>query len=356
MNNQQKQPTKQYTHIKKAERLEIAILLKRGYRISEIARALDRSKGTISDEIKRNSVKRKYDPQKADHKAYVRRKYDSKYQGMKVNQDKQLKEYVEEKLNLDWSPEQISGRLKYVDTDLKYAGAKGIYKFVYSAQGGLLELRLRYQGKSKKPADQTKTAPLEGRLFIEKRPPAVNNRERFGDFEADFIVSGKNGSGALLVLHERKARYSLIKKIQSRSPDLVNRIIGELTGGFVCFNSLTLDNDIAFRKHEILSEILGAPVYFCHPYHSWEKGSVENTNKLIRQYVPKRTDISKLDDQLIKKIESKLNRRPRKCLNYKTPLEVMNENNQFKRFQTVEDFVNINLNEKTASVRLEGAM
>ena len=349
MKQEQQQTKRGYNHINKAERLEIAILLKRGYGVSEIARILRRSKGTISDERKRNSVNGKYDPHKADHKAYVRRKYESKYQGMQVASNEPLRNYVQEKLNEDWSPEQIAGRIKNVDAHIKQVSKNGIYKFVYSQLGGLLELKLRYQGKSKKPTAQTKTTPLESRLFIEKRPPVVNNRERFGDWEADFIVSGKNGSGALLVLHERKARYSLIKKIQSRSPDLVNRIISELTGGFVCFNSLTLDNDIAFRKHEILSEILGAPIYFCHPYHSWEKGSVENTNKLIRQYVPKRTDISKLDHQFVKEIESKLNNRPRKCLNYKTPLEVMSENNQF---QTVVNFANIILNENIPSVRL----
>lgn len=346
-----KKHQKKYAHIKKTERTEIAFLFGKGYGVRDIAEALGRGVGTISDEISRNSVQGVYDPAKADHKAYVNRKY-SKYQGMKIVGDKDLWNYVEEKLRQDWSPEEISGRLKYRDTHLTYASTRVVYKFVYSVYGRSLERCLTYKGKKRKPKNQRKVAQLENRVFIEKRPKIVEQRKRFGDWEGDFIVSGKNGTGVLLVLHERKARYTIIQKIMSRSPALVNRYISEMFGIFVCFNSLTLDNDIVFRKHEELTELLGKPVYFCHPYHSWEKGSVENTNKLIRRYIPKSSDISQYTDKEIQTIEDKLNTRPRKCLQYKTPLEVMRENKQFK---ILEQFVKI-YKQKQPSVRLEGVM
>lgn len=318
-----------FSHIKKAERLEIAILLKKDYGIRSIAGALNRSPGTISEEIRNNSVKGKYDPHKADHKAYVKRKY-SKYQGMKVARDRRLRDYVEENIRRDWSPEEIAGRLKNVDQGITYASRGAIYKYIYSVYGRNIEKYLRDKGKKKKGKKREKVTQLENRTFIDDRPRIVGERERFGDWEGDFIISGKNGKGALIVLHERKARYTVIKKIMTRSCKKVNQCLQEMIGIFIYFNSLTIDNDISFRKHKELSLMLGSSVYFCHPYHSWEKGGVENTNKLIRQYIPKSSDISKYSDQYIKEIEMRLNNRPRKCLEYLTPLEVMIKNNQFK--------------------------
>ena len=326
-----------YTHIKKTERLEIAILLKKKHSLRNIASVLNRSVGTISEEISLNKVSGIYDPLKADHKAYIKRKY-SKYQGMKVVEDRELRNYVEEKTKESWSPEQIAGRLQNVDTGIKYASRGAIYKFIDSVYGRALERYLRYNGRRRKGGNKTKIGQLKNRTFIDQRPEIISNRERFGDWEGDFIVSGKSGRGVLIVLYERKAMYAVIKKIMSRSCDVVNRYVQEITGGFVCFNSLTIDNDISFRKHQELSGLLGAPIFFCRPYHAWEKGGVENINKLIRQYVPKGSDISQYSEKYIREIEEKLNTRPRKGLEYKTPLEVMIENNQFK---SLENFANI---------------
>ena len=337
-----KQKTK-YKHIKKAERLEIAILLEKNYKIREIARVLKRSPSTISEEISKNSVNGIYNPHKANHKAYVRRKY-SKYQGMKVVGDNQLRVYVEEKLKEDWSPEEIAGRLKNIDRDIKYASYQAIYKFVYSVYGRTLEQYLRYKGKKRKRGKRVKVVQLKNRTFIDKRPEITNKKGRFGDWEGDLIVSGKSGKGVLIVLYERKAMYTIIKRILSRNCNIINQYIKEMVGGFICFNSLTIDNDISFRKHEQLSELLGAPIFFSHPYSAWEKGGVENINKLIRQYIPKGSDISKYSDDYIREIEIKLNNRPRKSLRYKTPLEVMLENNQFK---TLKDFGIISENKKS---------
>ena len=318
---------KQYTHISAVEQKEIAFLRGRGYGIRGIANMLKRGKSSIAEEIRRNSVRGRYDPEKAAHKARLRRKQ-SKYQSMKIVGHPELREYVERRLAADWSPEEIAGRIKEIETRLPYASFRVIYKFVRSIYGRNLEKHLRYHNK-KRRGNATPVTKLEGRKFIDERPEIVDKRRRFGDWEGDFIVSGKQGKGVLLVLHERKARYVLLKKIVGMTIESVHQYIFELTGG-VIMNTLTLDNDIIFRKHEELSRLLDVPVYFCHPYHSWEKGGVEYSNKLIRQYIPKRSDVSVYSDEYIQRVQDKLNNRPRKCLGYKTPLEVMQENDQLK--------------------------
>jgi IS30 family transposase len=348
---------KKYSHIGKAERLEIDILRKKGYSLREIADAIKRNPATISRELKKNAVNGIYDPQKANHKAYVKRK-NSKYQGMKVVSDIELWNYLENKIKEDWSPEMISGRIENIDAWIKPISAKGIYKFIYSVYGRNLEKHLAYQNKKRRSKSTQKVRQLANRVFIDQRPKIIDKRKRFGDWEGDFIVSGKNGRGVLLTLYERKARYTLIKKITDRKINEVHRIICELTGGVV-INSLTLDNDIVFRKHEELSKLLKKPIYFCHPYHSWEKGGVENTNKLIRRYIPKRSDISQYSDEYIQIIEDKLNNRPKKCLDFKTPNEVMKENDLFKNMEKTKlsDIIKVegnSLNKKAQVLRLRG--
>ena len=342
---------KHYFHIKKAERLEIAILLNRGYSIRDIAKAIGKGKSSVAEEIKNRSTKGKYDPRQANIKARLKRKY-SKYQGMKIREDEELEQYVIEKLKLDWSPEEIAGRIKNIDGHIKYSSHQAIYQYLDSIFGQRYVKYLRKKGKRKKRGRKGKLEKLQDRVFIENRPKIIDEKQRFGDFEGDFIVSGRDGTGALLVLYERKSRHVIIKKIMSRKADEVNKIIHELTGVFVSFNSLTLDNDVSFKKHAALSELLGAPIYFCHPYHSWEKGGVENINGLIRYYIPKKTDISKLSDEFIRSVENRLNNRPRKSLGYKTPLEVMKENGQFKKENQFDMIININ--KKSQAVRLEG--
>ena len=322
---------KTYSHITKPERSEIALLLEKKYSKRDIARALKRNVSSISREIERRKTRGRYDPEKAQAKARVKRQY-SKYQGMKIVGNGELREYIETSLQEDWSPEAISGRIREVDHELNYVSAKGIYKFIASVYGAGFLRHLAYKGRKRKPKSVPPAEKLKNRTFIDQRPKIVEKRGRFGDWEGDFIVSGRNGSGALLVLHERKARYTMIRKITKMSIETVHGLLSEMTGGIV-MNTLTLDNDIVFRKHEEMSRILGVPVYFCHPYHSWEKGGVENTNKLIRRYVLKGSDISKVSEEYILMVENKLNSRPRKCLRYKTPLEVMCDNAQLKNFK-----------------------
>src|SRR3989344_2585073 len=317
--------------IKKSERFEIADMLEKEYGKRRIARALDRSPGSICDEIRRNSVRGVYDPEKAHEKARQRKKK-SKYQSMKIVGNDALRRYIHEKIFLGWSPELVSGRIREGDRHITDISWKAVYKYVHTVYGRLLEMHLPRYGKRKKRS-RTPVLKLEGRVFIDQRPKIVAERKRFGDWEGDFIVSGKKGTGYLLVLRERKSRYVLIRKILCYNMEEVYRLIFEITGGVV-MNTLTLDNDVVFRRHKELSELLGVPVYFCHPYHSWEKGGVENVNGVIRRWIPKGADISQYTDEYIEWIESKLNDRPMECLKFRTPREVMERRKQFREFKT----------------------
>jgi len=244
---------KKKTKIKKSERFEIGGMLKRGYTKRRIARALDRSPGSICDEIKINSVKGTYNPEKAHEKARQRKKR-SKYQSMKIIGNEELYRYIHKKIFLGWSPELISGRIKEVDRHITRISSKAIYKYVRTVYGRLLEMHLPRYGKRYKKG-RTAVLKLEGRVFIDKRPQIVAQRKRFGDWEGDFIVSGKEGKGYLLVLRERKSRYVMIRKILCLNMEVVYRLIFEITGGVV-INTLTLDNDVVFRRHKELSEML----------------------------------------------------------------------------------------------------
>lgn len=295
--------------------------------VGKIARIMKRSKSSVSEELRR--VNGKYDSEKAEQHRY-RQQYHKTYEWMKVAALPALQEYVAAKMKEDWSPEEIAGRIKYVETDIPPATTPSIYKYIYSIYGRQLEQYLRYGRQTKKDKARASSG-ITDRTFIDKRPKKVENRRFFGDWEADFIVSGKNGSGYLAVFVERKTRYAVIRKITLKDTDTVFCLFQKILGGMFMVSSLTIDNDIVFRKHPELSKMIGAPVYFTHPYHSWEKGTVENMNKWIRQYVPKKSDISKLTDEYVEMIEKKLNGRPRKCLKFRTPYEAMRKEDGMKK-------------------------
>lgn len=320
---------KKFKHITRDERQDIDCHIKHGKGVTEIAELIGRSKSTISEEIRIGSVKGKYQWRKAQYKAYLRRRQ-SKYQGMKVRENEALERYVTEKMREDWSPEIIAGRIQNVDTHIAAIGKNAVYKYVKSVFGRKIEQHLWYKGKKYRVKASTQHEKLRDRTFIDERPESVANREYFGDWEGDFIVSNKGNSWVLLVLVERKSRYCIIRRVPTRNNVLINETIQEMVGGVLYLNSLTLDNDIAFKRHKDLSELVGTDVYFCHPYHSWEKGGVENMNKLIRRYIVKGSDIGSYSDTFIADLEEKLNHRPRKILQFKTPHEVMEENEQLR--------------------------
>jgi IS30 family transposase len=311
-----------YKHLARVERIEIGILLRKGYSAPEIAVEVGRHPSTIYREMRRNAVSGSYQSKKADHKAYVRRKY-AKYQCMSIISNMKLREYIDScLLDRDWSPEQIAGRIAK-ETGMQPVSSPTIYKYIRSAYGRKLEHELNLAKKKRTKRHQRKVTKLEGRVFIDARPEAVSMRQQYGHWEADFIVSGKNyGTGSLLVLHERVSRYTIIRRLDGRTIKEVEDALVAMTSSIGPFKTLTIDNDIAFARHFKLSEIVGAPVFFTHPYHSWEKGGVENANRLIRRYIPKGCDIAQYSHEEVQKVQDWMNGLPRKVLDYQTSNEL----------------------------------
>ena len=310
-----------FNHFDFGERRKIERYLRKRKSLREIARILDRSVSSISDEIKNNSVDGVYNAKKAQHKAYVKRQT-SKRDCLKVAMDSKLQKFVIESMKNDQSPCGISGRLKEVEKDIEYASSKAIYKFIESPHGRQIEKHLYSRAVKKKSGKKRGTSVgIDGRIFIDKRPKKVDNRLEFGHYEGDFIESGKDGKGSLLVLVERKTRYPFLMYLEDRSNRNVNHLIENLIKDLNP-KSLTLDNDISFQKHPELSEMLNVTIYFCHPQSPHEKGTVENRNKAIRRYVKKKSDLSSFPLSHFEMVERKLRTRFMKCLNYQTPEEV----------------------------------
>jgi len=343
-----------YSQLSLTERGELEFFLsERKYSLRTIAKIMHRSVSTLSREIRnnRNSFTLEYTRKTAKHKAYVRKKY-CKYQKRKILEDMKLREFIEEHLKLDWSPEEVAGRIaeEFSLSHLETKCSKTtIYKYLHSVQWQLIAYDLnlhKIKKRVKKKQDWLESAEVlsdwDKRVFIDDRPIATNERLLFGDWEWDFIVSpkdpktGKQYQGSLLVLHERKTRFILVRKIETRSLEHVHAVIKRMLQPIQNLNSLTLDNDIAFKRHEELKELIWVPIYFCHPYHSWEKWWVEFSNRLLRRYFPKGTNFAEINEETILSVEVLLNNRPRKILWFKTPLEVMKESNSF--FHTFDTY------------------
>lgn len=310
--------------------------MEKDYSLRDIGRALNRCVSSISKEIKINSVNGGYDPHKANHKAYVRR-HNASFRGKSIVRNANLRSFVEENLLDGQSPEGISGRLKYQEKSLPYISKDVTYSYLRSPYGRIIGLKLQ---KKKRFRKRLKVIQLKDRRFIEKRPKIIEKRERVGDLEADFIVSGKGGKGILLTTVCRKTRYALVEIIYDVSVDNVHNSFLKIKERFPEIKSVTTDNDILFRMHKTLEKIIGVKIYFCHPYHSWEKGSIENMNKYIRKYIPKGSDISLIDEEYVSLIEKKCNERFMKCLKYKSPEEKMNEHRK-KRQNKKTAFENV---------------
>ncbi len=159
-------------------------------------------------------------------------------------------------------------------------------------------------------------------------------RLRVGDVEADFIVSGKDGHGIMLVVEDRKLRITFLARIVQITIRNVHRAFARIKQRFPEVKTISTDNDILFQRHQQLAQQLGVRIYFCHPYHSWEKGSIENTNGVIRKSIPKGSDLSRRSPYAIRKIEQKLNRRIMECLDYRTPQEMLDRHRKNKKRPT----------------------
>jgi IS30 family transposase len=283
---------------------------------------MGRAQSAIWNEFVRNRVKGRYVAKKAHHKAYVRRKQ-SKFQGKKIVEHEGLKKKVEELLRTGISPETVAGRVRRQLKYLPSVGKDSVYRYLASPYGRQVETQRMLLKAKRSRHRRGKTKSLEGRTFIEKRPKRIDDRAGVGDAEADFIVSGKSGKGILLVVVDRRLRVKFIERILPVSIATMEAAFLRIKRRYPELQTITTDNDILFTHHERLAALLKVKIYFCHPYHSWEKGTVENANKLIRQFIPKGSDLSRYSKHFIKRLEEKLNDRPMKCLDYRTPNEAL---------------------------------
>lgn len=297
----------------KSERLEIKILRDKGYSMRVIGKSLGRSPNTISYEIKVNSVNGIYDPHKAHQKAMVRKKY-RKFQYTKIEKYPAIKAFIIEKLHEHWNPDEIAGWLKANQPEL-YVSKSSIYNWLHTGRGDrycdLLYSERHYRKKHK---NKTKRVLIPNRVGIEARPIEVTDRSTFGHHEADTIVSGRGSTGAILVLIERQSRQVQLWKLPNLKPSGVTVRLKTVSH----LKSITFDNGI----ENIYHEAIGVPTYFCDPYSSWQKGTVENVNKMIRRYIPKGTNVSLLTQAYLDWIADRINKKPRKILGYRSAHEV----------------------------------
>lgn len=290
--------------------------------IREIGRLLKRSHATISREIKRNKsyyyIPTWY-PNIAQDKYLMRIRKRGRRPRLK---NEITRDYVINKLKIGWTPEIIAGRSR-LETEIAYVCHEAIYQFIYKESPDLIQLLPRKHKKRRKKYPQRGTrSNIKNKVSIEDRPQQVADRTEVGHWESDSIVSPKQKPG-LNVAVERVTRLVHISKLASKSAksthiSLVQKL-SQHPEDFI--KSITYDNGSENAKHIETNEALNCKSYFCLPYHSWEKGAVEQVNGLIRRFLPKKTDLTEISKTTIKQIERQLNDRPRKCLNYKTPNE-----------------------------------
>lgn len=311
-----------------AERSEIDILHGKGYSARSIAKALGRSPNTIANEIKRNSYRNgRYVAARAKQKAYVRRKY-AKYQGKKIQDDDELRSFIVCKLFEKWNPDEIAGYLKHNPKLGIYASKTAIYEWLHSEWGQQYCPLLYSKRYRKKPRKQNKTerVMIPYRTSITERPVAVLDRLEAGHWEYDSIVSSKRSgsTAALAVLVERSSRLVRAALVPNLKPETYAKTIANLARDLKT-KSLTTDNGIENKRHVLVTKKTGAPVFFTDPYSSWQKGSVENANRMIRQYFPKGTDFATVSQTDVVYALACINNKPRKILGYKSSLQVAKE-------------------------------
>ena len=311
----------EYTHLTKEERDMIAVLIAKGVPLSEIAQELGRHKSTISRELDRNAPptnKGYYLSHKAQERASYRWLVTHKRKRLK---SQRIREYVEVKLKDGWSPEIIAGRLS-IEEPGNAISHEAIYQYIYEVRRDLIACLVRSHRKRMKKGHSRKhqKSHIPNRVPISERPNVVDRRKRIGDWECDSMGSRKSKAG-INVLTDRKSRITLIRKLRQKTAENTKLAILDSLDNYTVY-TITYDNGSENTAHEEVNKILDSSSYFCNPYHSWEKGTVENTIGLIRRWFPKKTDLARISEAEIIEIESWLNNRPRKCLNYRTPLEV----------------------------------
>jgi len=311
--------TKGYHHLTRDERCQIYTLRKRGDSLSTIANEIEVNRSTVSRELKRNKGKKGYRYTQAHEQAKSRRSQASSHRIKMTNETIRL---IEEKINMQWSPEQISGWMKKECYEIAVSH-ETIYQHIWKSKktGRLLHKELRHKGKkyNKRGSKQSGRGVIPRRVGIEKRPAIVEKKERIGDWELDTII-GSSNTGAIVSMVDRGSKYTKLAIVPTKTAsEVTNALIKKLGGAAKFVLTMTADNGKEFADHEEISEKLKANFYFANPYHSWERGLNEHTNGLVRQYLPKGTKFDNLLQERLTEIECLLNNRPRKVLNFLTP-------------------------------------
>jgi len=307
-----------YTQLTLEQRYGIYSLLKTGHKQLEIAKVIGVHKSTVSRELKRNRGGRGYRHKQANALAIDQR------QAKVCNRiDGSTWAFIETLIRKEISPEQIHGLLK--ETMALTVSHEWIYQYILKDKlaGGSLYLHLRCKKKRKKRyGSNDRRGSLKNRVSIEQRPPVVDARSRIGDWEADTII-GKAHKQAIVSLTERKSGLALFCKVEHRTKEktaeAMKRMLLTIKENV---HTITSDNGKEFANHESIAEKLNCDFYFAHPYSSWERGTNENTNGLIRQYFPKNRDFRTITDEELIHAMKRLNNRPRKRLGFKTPNQV----------------------------------
>ena len=316
-----------YSHLTLSERDVITTMLAQKKTLGEIAKALNRSKSTISRELQRNSSPeyKLYLSHRAHGRASERRKRASERPRLKNGW---IVSYMTAKLEQGWSPEQIAGRIGLDHPGLSISH-EAIYQYIYHPETeGRQELigclrRAHRKRKNKVSGRSERRTKIPNRVSIDSRPPAVDNRSRYGHWETDSLVSRKS-LVALNSLVERKSRFLMLTRIRRKTAEATCKaVVGRLEAVHPkARRTLTMDNGTENAGHEEITAAIGIKCYFTHPYSSWERGTNEHINGLVRWYLPKGTDFRKISNKQIARIEYLINNRPRKCLGFKKPIEV----------------------------------
>lgn len=306
-----------YRHLTQSQRYEISAYLKCGKSQKFIAEELGVSESTISRELGRNGLKRGgYNAKKAQEQAQIRKERFCNNRGF----TRAAQDFVLEKLTgEEWSPEQISGHCRR--HGIPMVSTERIYQHIRQDKenGGRLYLSLRHRLKHRSRPVSGRHEVIKNKKSIELRPEVVLTNTEFGHFEIDLII-GAAGKGAILTMVERKTKFLFMVKLRGKNAkESAGAVVNALLPYKEIVKTITSDNGSEFAEHQYISEKLGCDFYFAHPYSSWERGLNENTNGLIRQYIPKGTCFQEVSKEKVKEIQYKINRRPRLTLNFEEP-------------------------------------
>jgi transposase, IS30 family len=313
---------KEYSHISADDRIKLYGLLYDGFTVRAIAKALNKHHSTIYRELNRNCHKEGYRPDWANDEYKYRRRNGS---STKLDNNPKLKDQIITLLKEGLSPELIAGRLK-LEQGSQVISFETIYRYIYSPAGKVLELYklLKKKRRFRYPRGKRRSHAKEAKPSIHERAETINNRSCFGHWEGDLVIFSKIRTN-LVTLRERQSRYiQAFKNEDRKSLTTLNTLVKYMKDASM--RSLTLDNGPEFARYKMLGKQLNAAIYFCDPYKSYQKGGVENANRALRADLPRQTDLSNYTQEQIDGIVYKLNNRPMKCLGFKTPQEVYNEN------------------------------